>query len=54
MVEKGPKFFTGCKDAKKSSIFLRKMSAYKKNFDETKDIYFVFKNDGLLEKYNEI
>ena len=30
------------------------MSAYKKNFDETKYIYFVFKNDGLLEKYNEI
>ena len=30
------------------------MSAYKKDLDETKYIYFVFKTDGLLEKYNEI
>ena len=31
-----------------------KMSAYRINFDETKYIYFLIKDDELLEKYNEI
>ena len=30
------------------------MSAYRKDFDETKYIYFLIKDDELLEKYNEI
>ena len=35
-------------------MFLPKMSAYGKDFDETKYIYFLIKNDELLEKYNEV
>ena len=45
------------KDAKKNKqlcIFFPKMSAYSKDFDETKSISFVIKDDELLEKYNEI
>ena len=34
-------------------IFLPKMSAYRKYFDETKYMYFLIKDDKLLEKYNE-
>ena len=30
------------------------MSAYSEDFDGTKYIYFLIKNDELLEKYNEI
>ena len=30
------------------------MSAYNKDFDETKYISFLIKDDELLEKYNEI
>ena len=30
-----------------------KMSAYRKYFDETKYMYFLIKDDKLLEKYNE-
>ena len=30
------------------------MSAYKKDFDETKYMSFLIKDDELLEKYNEI
>ena len=30
------------------------MSAYRRNFDETKYISFLIKDDKLLEKYNEI
>ena len=29
------------------------MSAYRKDFDETKYMYFLVKDDDLLEKYNE-
>ena len=29
------------------------MSAYRKDFDETKYISFLIKDDELLEKYNE-
>ena len=30
------------------------MSAYRKNFDETKYISFSIKDNKLLEKYNEV
>ena len=30
------------------------MSAYRRDFDETKYISFLMKDDELLEKYNEI
>ena len=29
------------------------MSVYRKDFDETEYIYFLIKDDELLEKYNE-
>ena len=32
--------------------FLLKMSAYRKEFDETKYMSFLIKGDELLEKYN--
>ena len=35
-------------------IFLPKMSAYRKDFDKTKYMYFLIKDEKLLEKYNEI
>ena len=53
----GFKYFTGYKDAKKSRplcISPPKMSAYRRDFDETKYIYFLIKDGELLEKYNEI
>ena len=37
-----------------SCIMIRKMSAYRRDFDETKYISFLIKDDKLLEKYNEI
>ena len=55
--KKGFKYFIGYKEAKKSRpsyIFLPKMNAYRKDFDETKYISFLIKHDALLEKYNEI
>ena len=30
------------------------MSAYRKDFNETKYMYFLIKDDKLLEKYNHI
>ena len=30
------------------------MSAYRRDFEETKYMSFLIKNDKLLEKYNEI
>ena len=30
------------------------MNAFRRDFDETKYIYFLTKDDKLLEKYNEI
>ena len=30
------------------------MSAYRKDFDKTKCMYFLIKDEKLLEKYNEI
>ena len=50
-------YFIGYRDAKKNGplcIFLPKMSAYRKDFDETKYISFLIKYYELLEKYNEI
>ena len=46
----------GCKDAKirPLCIFLPKMSAYRRDFDVTKYIFLLIKDDKLLEKYNEI
>ena len=35
-------------------IFLPKMSAYRKDFDETKYVSFLIKDDKLLEKCYEI
>ena len=54
--KKGFKYLIGYKDDKKVRplwIFLRKMSAYRKDFDETKCMSFLIKDDELLEKYNE-
>ena len=51
------KYFNGSKDAKKTRpfcIFLPKMSAYRKDFDKTKCMSFLIKDENLLEKYNEI
>ena len=51
------KFFIGYKDAKKIKplcIFLPKMIAYRKDFDETKYICFLIKDDELLDNNNEI
>ena len=36
------------------SIFLPKMSTYRKDFDKTKCMSFLIKDENLLEKYNEI
>ena len=55
--KKGFKYFIGYKDAKKIRplyIFLPKMSAYRKDFDENKFVSFLIKDDELLEKYIEI
>ena len=30
------------------------MRAYRRDFDETKDMSFLIKNDELLQKYNEV
>ena len=52
MVKKGFKYFIGYKDAKKIRplcVFLLKMSAYRKDFDETKYMSFFIKNDELLK-----
>ena len=50
-------YFIGFKDAKVIKplcIFLPKMSAYRKDFDETEHMSFLIKDDELLGKYNEI
>ena len=51
------KYFIGYKDAKRirpSCILLPKISAYRRNFDTTKCVSFLIKDEKLLEKYNEI
>ena len=50
-------YFIGYRDAKKIRhlcIFLQKMSAYKRDFDKTKCMSFLIKDEKLLEKYNDI
>ena len=50
--KKGFKYFIGYKDAKKIKplcIFLPKMSAYRKDFNETEYISFLIKDDELLK-----
>ena len=57
MVEKGFKYFISYKESKKFMplcIFLPIMSAYRKDFDETKYVSFLIIDDKLLEKYNEL
>ena len=56
-VKKDFKYFIGYKVAKKIRpvcIFLPKMNAYRKDFDKTKCMSFLIKDENLLEKYNEI
>ena len=52
----GFKYFIDYKGATNRAfcIFFPKMSAYKKDFDETKHKAFLIKDDELLKKYNEI
>ena len=56
MIKKGFKYFIGNKDVKIKSLsmFLPKLSAYRRESDEIRYISFSIKDDGLLEKYNEI
>ena len=56
-VKKGFKYFIGYKYAKKIKplcVFLPKMTGYRKDFDETKYISVLRKDNELLEKCNEI
>ena len=53
----GFKYFIGYKVVRKNRplcIFLPKMTAYRKEFYETKYISFLIKDHELLEKHNEI
>ena len=55
--KKGFKYFIGYKNAKKIKplcIFLPKMTAYRKDFDETKYISSLIKDYELLKKCHEI
>ena len=55
--KKGFKYFIGYKDAQKIRplcIFFPKITGYRRDFDETKYISFLIKDDELLQKYNEI
>ena len=55
--KKGFEYFISYKDSKKIKplcIFLKKMSAYRKDFDETKYVSFLIKDNKLLEKYKAI
>ena len=57
MVKKGFKYFIGNRDAKKIKpfhIFLPKISANKKDFNEAKYASFLIKDDESSEKYHEI
>ena len=51
------KYFIGYKDAKKFNLYaylFQKMSANRRDVDETNYMSFLVKNDELLEKYNGI
>ena len=53
----GFKYFTGYKDASKIRplcTFLQKMTACRREFDKTKYMSFLIKDNELLKKYNEI
>ena len=55
--KKGFKCFIGCKDNEKvkpSQIMLPKMSECRRNFNETKYMSFLMKDNELLEKYYKI
>ena len=55
--KKGFKYFIGYKDSKKIRplcIFVLKISAYRKDFDDTRYISFLVKDNELLKKYNKI
>ena len=55
--KKGLKYFIDYKDGKKFRplcVTLPKMSAYRRDFNGTKYMSFLIKNEELLEKYNEI
>ena len=55
--KKGFRYFTDNRDAEKIRplcIYLPKMSAHRRDFDETKYISFLVKDSELLEKCNEI
>ena len=55
--KKGIKYFFGTKMVKKVKplcVMLPKISAYRRDFDETKYMSFLIKNDELLDKYNDI
>ena len=57
MIKKYFKYFIGYKDAKNIRplcIFLPKMSACRKDFNKTKCMPFLIKDEKLLQKYNEI
>ena len=46
--------YKGAKKIRALYIFLPKRSAYRRDFDKTKCITFLIKDEKLLEKYNEI
>ena len=55
--KKGFKYFIGYKDERKVRplcMILPKMTAYRRDSDETKYMSFLIKDEELLEKYNEI
>ena len=54
--KQGFKYLIGCRDDKIRilSILIPKMSAYRRDFDETKHMSFLIKDDELLEQYNDI
>ena len=55
--QKVSRYFIGYKNDRKFRplcIILLNMSAYRRDFDETKYISFLIKDDELLEKYNRI
>ena len=57
MVNKIFKYFIVYKDAQKIRhlcIFRPKMSIYERDFDKTKGMYFLIKDETFLLKYNEI
>ena len=55
--KEGFKYFIGYNDSKKVRplcTILRKLSAYRRNFDETKYMSFMIENGELLQNYDRI